>query len=241
MLETQKLSLQQQCNSLQQKLNEMQNAIEKEKMANKLTMIEVSFKNACLFYRIISFYFSSKDSKLMEQLRIKLEYALNHQEQMEKLLNAERICRRNVEIQCEELKVNILKAPLVSLILVSVKPQCLQKPSSSSESTKYNSLPTQETLELSHLKNELKSVKEKLTQLQKENKSLEQNNNELKSSVKYTKEMLELEMERNRAQEEKFKILQDKERHLSEKLLRKKFEIELKEREVEESKIKMVR
>ncbi|XP_048520137.1 A-kinase anchor protein 9 isoform X2 [Dendroctonus ponderosae] len=197
LLEKQKLSLQQQCNNLQQTLNEMQNAIEKEKMANKLTMIE--------------------DSKLMEQLRIKLEYALNYQEQLEKLLNEERVCRRKVEIQCEELK----------------------KPSSSSESTKYNSLPTQDARELSHLKKELKTVKEKMTQLLMENKSLDQSNNELKSSVKYTKEMLELETERNRAQEEKFRILQDKERHLSEELLRKKFEMELKEREVEESKIKM--
>lgn len=84
-LEKQRLSLEQQCNNLQLKLNEMQNSLEKERVTFRQSQIE--------------------DAKLMEQLRIKLDGALDMQDELERVLEEERHCRRALEVQIEELKV----------------------------------------------------------------------------------------------------------------------------------------
>ncbi|XP_066145166.1 putative leucine-rich repeat-containing protein DDB_G0290503 isoform X1 [Euwallacea fornicatus] len=196
-LEKQKLLLEQQCNKLEQKLEDMHDILEKKKITCKQSMLE--------------------DAKLLEQLRIQLDGALNYKEQVEKLLEEEQRCRRLLEIRCEELK----------------------KPASSSESTKYHSLPSENDIELSHLKIQLNAVKEEKGELVKKMKKMQQDKDELENDVKYTNELLTLEKERNSANDEKFRILSEKERVLSEELLKKRFELEAKDREVEEKKIKM--
>ncbi|KAL1497445.1 hypothetical protein ABEB36_008419 [Hypothenemus hampei] len=196
-LEQQKLSLEQQCYNLQQNLTELQNILDKEKLVHKQTMLQ--------------------DAKLMEQLTFKLNGALDYQEQLERILQEEKDCRRSLEIQFEELK----------------------KPSSSSESTKYQNAPSKEQHDLALLQKKLDTIKEEKEKLMKENKILQHTNNELQNNVKYTTEMLNLESERNRNYEEKLRVLTEKERSLSEQFLRKKFELEAKDRELEESKIKL--
>ena len=84
-LEKQRLSLEQQCNNLQQKLNDLQNVLEKERVLFRQSQIG--------------------DAKLMEQLRIKLEGALDMQDELERVLEEERHCRRALEVQIEELRV----------------------------------------------------------------------------------------------------------------------------------------
>ncbi|XP_050311521.1 centrosomal protein of 290 kDa-like isoform X2 [Anthonomus grandis grandis] len=196
-IEKQKLTLEQQFNVLQQKLIQLQNYLEKEKMASKQALIE--------------------DAKLIEQLRIQLDGALDYREHLEKLLEQEKLAKKALELQCEDLK----------------------KPCSSSESTKYKSLPSQNALELTQLKKELEQVKLEKEELLREIKGLRQRNGQLESNVKYTKEMLDLSEERNRNQEEKFRVLSEKERSLSEELFRRKFELELKGRELEEKKVRV--
>lgn len=95
-------------------------------------------------------------------------------------------------------------------------------------------------MEVALLRKELDAVKEEKNRLIAEIKSVKQENSELENNVKFTKEMLMLESERNRAHEEKFRVLNEKERSLTDELLRKRFELEMKEREVDEKKIKMV-
>ncbi|XP_076270535.1 uncharacterized protein LOC143202700 isoform X3 [Rhynchophorus ferrugineus] len=197
-LERQKAALEQTSNVLQQKLNELQVVLEKERVFTKQTQIE--------------------DAKLLEQLRIKLDSVLDIKEELEKVLEEEKHCRRSLEIQLEELK---------------------KTGSTSSESTKYKQPPTMELLELNRIQKELEHVREEKTQLTAQVKTLQQENNQLENNVKYTKEMLVLQEERNRTQDEKFRILSEREKSLTDDLLRKKIELEVKGREIEEKKVKM--
>jgi len=101
-------------------------------------------------------------------------------------------------------------------------------------------LPTQDGLEVARLKQDLETIKEEKNKWCKEVKTLRLENEELKSDIKYAQQMLALETERNRAHEEKFRVLTEKEKSLHDELLKKRFELEIKEREMEERKIKMV-
>lgn len=93
---------------------------------------------------------------------------------------------------------------------------------------------------MAQLKKDLESIKEEKDKWCKEVKTLRLVIDELKNDVKYAQQMLALETERNRAHEEKFRVLAERERSLNDELLKKRFELEIKEREMEEKKIKMV-
>lgn len=95
-------------------------------------------------------------------------------------------------------------------------------------------------MEVAQLKKDLESIKEEKDKWCKEVKTLRLVIDELKNDVKYAQQMLALETERNRAHEEKFRVLAERERSLNDELLKKRFELEIKEREMEEKKIKMV-
>lgn len=174
----------------------------------------------------------------MEQLRLKLEASIDFQKALEKLLEEEKRCRRMLEIKCEELKV--CRNFTGDWCWFNTIAFFYQKPTSSSESTKYKSLPTQDCLEVAQLKKDLESIKEEKDKWCKEVKTLRLVIDELKNDVKYAQQMLALETERNRAHEEKFRVLAERERSLNDELLKKRFELEIKEREMEEKKIKMV-
>ncbi|CAG9773309.1 unnamed protein product [Ceutorhynchus assimilis] len=195
-LKKQTPSTEQQENIVQQKLDEMQRLMENDNIINQQKRIE--------------------DAKLMEHLRIKLEGALDYQEQLQKALEEERLIRKSLEIQCEDLK----------------------KPTSSSDSTtKYKSLPVQGVLE--RVSKELEIIKQEKANLMVEFETLKQNNSVLDYNLKYTKKMLNLEIEKNRTRDEEFRALLEKERKLFDEFSRKKCELETKEREIEEKKIKM--
>ncbi|CAH1116029.1 unnamed protein product [Phaedon cochleariae] len=155
----------------------------------------------------------SEDAKLIEQLRIQLDVALDSEESFRKLLS-----EKAAEYEQLEKEVDSLK----------------RKHTNSSESTEYKHPPTKEILELNQLrKDHFALLSEKETVLA-EMASLKKGKLGAETAYNYTKNLLSLEVQRTKNFEEKIQSMVHIERDLKDSLLQKSHDIKKLECELEQ-------
>ncbi|KAK9719890.1 Pericentrin-AKAP-450 domain of centrosomal targeting protein [Popillia japonica] len=194
---------------LEQKLNyereqnqQLRNQLEKEKTLSTTIQIE--------------------DANLIEQMRIRLEEALDGEKQLEKSLERERKQRIDLENQVvalnQKMKTNVSTSS-----------------NSKTEVTEYKSLPNLDTHEVIRLREELGCLRDQNEQLLVDLKLLKRAKNELEANLKYAKDMLQLRTDEIEKTEAKFDSMRTNEIALKEELVRCQIELEQKLREVENS------
>ncbi|KAF5306240.1 hypothetical protein FQA39_LY08938 [Lamprigera yunnana] len=164
-----------------------------------------------------------EDANMLEQLRLRLEAALENETEFEKLLDAERQTRLNLEQY-----VVTLKQKLINLS---------SGENSKTEATEYKSLPTMQSLEFNRLCSEVKSLEMEVYKLQVDIKDMKTEKLKMNATLKYTKDMLEFKKVEIEKLEGRINSMKEVEAALKEKWMSAKAELEQKSRELENSRV----
>ncbi|CAH1963297.1 unnamed protein product [Acanthoscelides obtectus] len=199
-----KKNLMAQVNKLQSQLTELQADLDKEKVISQQIQIE--------------------DAKLIEQLRIQLDVALDSGEDYKKELEGKKEMLLNLENEIE-----ILKKKLSSCS------------NSKSESTEYKQLPSKEALDLCQLKKEFGCLEDERNELMVEIAALKQAKLEAENDLKHTKDMLNMEVLRCQTLEEKISEHLKKESELRDTIILKDMQIETLTYEMERDKTNLTK
>lgn len=167
-----------------------------------------------------------EDAKLLEQMRIRLDTALDNETEFQKLLESEKRTRANLEIQIVQLK------------------RKLEAVSSSSNSetklTEYKSLPNLDTMELMKLKKEVERLQEENSGLQVEMKGLKRMKRQSEANLKYMKDMLELRADDVKKLEEKVSRVMEAETAARKELFESQTVLQQKQKEIDNSRVLIV-
>lgn len=165
-----------------------------------------------------------EDAKLIEQMRIRLDAALDNETEFQKMLEVEKRARADLEGQVARLK---RKAEAVSS-------------SSKTELTEYKSPPAPENFEVVRLQKELGKVREENDGLRTEVKGLKRSKEESETNVKYLKDMLELKAKDVRRLEERVAAVMEAEMAVRKELFENRAVLEQKRKEVDNGRILIV-
>ncbi|VEN34276.1 unnamed protein product [Callosobruchus maculatus] len=193
-----------QINKLQAQLADLQVTLDKEKAISQQIQIE--------------------DAKLIEQLRIQLDVALDSEDKYRKDLEAKKERLLNLENELDMLK----------------KKQSSSS-NSKSESTEYKQLPAKDVLELCQLKKDYECLRDEKNQLLLEIAALKQAKLEAENDVKHTKDMLNMEVLRCKNLEEKINEQLKKELELRDTITVKDMQIENLTHEMERDKANLTK
>ncbi|XP_049819038.1 centromere-associated protein E-like isoform X3 [Aethina tumida] len=153
-----------------------------------------------------------EDAKLLEQLRIRLDAAMDNEEKFGKIIEEEKQIRLGLEAELDNLR--------------------LKQTNSKTESTEYKNLPNFED----RLKEELKREREKSDKLKQNIRQSEKLRKELDNNFNYATQMLELEQGRIKVLEEKNKTYLESVTVLKNELRREKMLMSEKVWQLEELK-----
>nr|CAH7720562.1 unnamed protein product [Callosobruchus chinensis] len=193
-----------QVNQLQAQLADLQVTLDKEKVISQQIQIE--------------------DAKLIEQLRIQLDVALDSEEKYRNDLEAKKERLLNLENELDMLK----------------KKQTSSS-NSKSESTEYKQLPAEEVLELCQLKKDYECLRDDKNQLLLEIAALKQAKLEAENDVKHTKDILNMEVLRCKGLEEKVTEQLNKELQLKDIIAVRDMQIENLTHEMERDKANLTK
>ncbi|GJQ85464.1 hypothetical protein Trydic_g23887 [Trypoxylus dichotomus] len=162
-----------------------------------------------------------EDANLIEQMRVRLEEALDGEHEYERSLERERKQRFDLENQ-----IVILKQKMTNVSTSS---------NSKTEATEYRSLPNMDAQEIACLREEVARLGEKNERLSAELRASKRARNESDANLKYARDMLQLRADELAKAEERFVEARKNEMALKEESVRYKVELEQKLREVENS------
>lgn len=162
-----------------------------------------------------------QDANLIEQMRIRLEEALDGEKEYEKCLERERKQRVDLENQVIALKAKMSNVSTSS--------------NSKTEVTEYKSLPCMETAEMARLRDDVKRLGDENEQLLSDLKTIKRAKNEANANLRYAKGMLELKLGEVEKLEGKLDEAKRNESIAKDELLRCRTELEQKLREIENS------
>lgn len=191
---------------------------EKEKVHQLRTLLENEKQNSNAI--------QLEDANMLEQLRIRLEGALENETEFEKLLEAEKRTRKELELQVANLKQ---KAANLS-----------SGENSKTELTEYKSLPTLESQEMMRLRKDIQLLQEENLKMKMEIKNLKRGRSEMEANLKYNKDMLELKSEEIRKLEMQIEGIREVEAAVKDKWITCKAELDQRNREIENSRILIV-
>lgn len=167
-----------------------------------------------------------EDAKLIEQMRIRLDAALDNETEFQKILESEKQHRANLEAQILQLK---RKAEAVS-----------SSSNSKTELTEYKSLPNPNDMELLRLQKEVGQLQEENDGLKVELKNLKRLKRESEANLKYLKDMLELRAEDIKKLEDKVGKVMETEMEARKQLFETKAALQQKQKEVDNSRVLIV-
>ncbi|CAH0564692.1 unnamed protein product [Brassicogethes aeneus] len=150
-----------------------------------------------------------EDARLIEQMRLRLDTAMGNEEEFGRIIDEEKVVRKNLEVELEHLK--------------------FKQSNSKTESTQYKNLPSNED----KYRNELKLEREKYEKAKRAFKQSEASRKEVENNLNCVKKMLDLERERTHSMEERLKCLVESDRELKETARKSKLQLEQKLWEIE--------
>nr|CAI5846451.1 unnamed protein product [Callosobruchus analis] len=193
-----------QVNKLQAQLADLQVTLDKEKAISQQIQIE--------------------DTKLIEQLRIQLDVALDSEQKYRKELEAKKERLSTLENELDKLKKKQSSGT-----------------NSKSESTEYKQLPAKELLELCQLKKDYECLRDEKNQLLLEIAALKQAKLEAENDVKHTKDILNMEVLRCKNLEEKVNEQLQKELELKNTIAVRDMQIESLTHDMEKDKANLTK
>ncbi|KAF5283599.1 hypothetical protein FQR65_LT13805 [Abscondita terminalis] len=202
---------------LQHKLKQMEGRCRfAEEKVEQLQVMLDNEKRVCTTIQL-------EDANMLEQLRLRLETALENEVQFQKLLEAENQTNRKLEEQIRSLKQKLINLS--------------SGENSKTEVTEYKSLPTLESLELNRLRTDVHAFESEIKKLMSDIKELKSEKLKCNATLKYTKDMLEFKNSEVDKLEMRVAGLIEAEGSLKEKWMSCKMELEQKVREIENSRV----
>ncbi|KAK4873718.1 hypothetical protein RN001_013078 [Aquatica leii] len=202
---------------LQEKVNDLEKKCRfaEENVAHLQLLLE-NEKRVCTNIQL-------EDANILEELRLRLEAALENEVQFQNLLEFEK--QNNFKL---EEQVQTLKQKLIGLS---------SGENSKTEVTEYKSLPTLESLELNKLRTEVHGLESEVKKLLSDIKDLKTDKLNSNATLKYTKDMLQLKNAEMDKLHKRIEALVEAEATLKEKWVTSKAELDQKSRELENSRI----
>lgn len=167
-----------------------------------------------------------QDAKLLEQMRIRLDAALDSETEFQKILEAEKQARIDLESQIAQLR---RKAEAIS-----------SSSNSKTELTEYKSLPNPDNMEVLRLQMEIGRLQEENSALKVDLKALKRLKKESDANLKYMKDMLDLKASDIKKLEERVAKITEVEMTVKNELFECKTALEQKRKEVDNSRVLIV-
>lgn len=167
-----------------------------------------------------------EDAKLIEQIRIRLDAALDNETEFQKMLESEKQARADLESQIFQLKKRTETVSTTS--------------NSKTELTEYKSLPNPDHMDMLRLKKDVEMLQEENAVLKVDLKGLKRLKKESDANVKYMKDMLELRADDVKRLEGRVAKVMEAEMIAKNELFECKAALEQKQKEVDNSRVLIV-